>query len=752
MIKRLNFIKKKYLYLFFLILIIFPNINSAREILIYADNISYDNEENIIARGNAKIAQENQIIISDLIIYNKKEEKIILPTSFSFKDEENNFYYGSEGYFEKNLEYGEFKDIKIRLSDGSRIIGKSGKRSGHVDIISKGVYSPCISRIKIANFICPTWQLEGEKILHDNKNLFLYQKHSKMRVLNTPVFYVPYLVTPSPLRKERKSGFLSPTIALNFFDTKTSQYTSFPYYFNISPDKELTFTPSINYGGGVDSSQRFLFDYNQILSGGELSLDFTFDSNFERNESDKWLKDASLITNYRKNLNEKFKLNINSALQTSQNYIQITNPNDDLSYTNSLSTNITFEGYNLRKIDDYFKFNMNFYQTSQKNEDNKTIPTVLPNVKYYGGNKIINGYNSNNTYEFYNIFRDKNTSIHAQNQQKMSHKYYLSRSFIKYNSKITGEAEIYNQLFETENKLLQSNEFHSGTHYRLFPIIGMKIESPFKLNKGFLDFTYKPHTQFVLTPGVSNTNKISNEDSSNNNFTIENIANLNRYSGSDKMDNSKRIIYGLNMYNETTKINIFQSYEFTDNSNFHSEQGNDDKLSDLLGSFEYRDNYELNYNFRYDVNENFLKKQNISSKTPNRFGEINLSYLDQKSKTDGIITQDTETINYSYKSKKFLNFSKIKISGLYDLQKEINTEYGIGYSYFDECFGINLDFNRKSYEEDNLKPQDILTLMFSFKNIGSYKSTNLAVSEKDKQDIKWDTGDIDNALFEKIKN
>ena len=57
--------------------------------------------------------------------------------------------------------------------------------------------------------------------------IFLYQKHSKMRVLNTPVFYIPYIVTPSPLRKDRKSGFLTPSIALNFFDTKTSQSTSF---------------------------------------------------------------------------------------------------------------------------------------------------------------------------------------------------------------------------------------------------------------------------------------------------------------------------------------------------------------------------------------------------------------------------------------------------------------------------------------------------------------------------------------------
>ena len=37
--------------------------------------------------------------------------------------------------------------------------------------------------------------------------------------------------------------------------------------------------------------------------------------------------------------------------------------------------------------------------------------------------------------------------------------------------------------------------------------------------------------------------------------------------------------------------------------------------------------------------------------------------------------------------------------------------------------------------------------MFSFKNIGSYKSTNLAVSETDKQDIQWESSDLNNELF-----
>ena len=732
----------------FLIILLLCNFNNAKELLIYADSISYDENENIVARGNAKIFHNNKYIFSDLIIYKKLEKKIFLPSKFIFKDEENNFYEGANGYFVKDMDYAEFNNPKMLLNDGSRIIGDKMKRDGYIDIITKGVYTPCNSRIKIGNFICPTWQLEGEKILHDNKNLFLYQKHSKMRILNTPVFYIPYIVTPSPLRKDRKSGFLSTSIDLNFFDTKTSQSLSFPYYFNIDVDKELLFTPTINYGGGVDSSQRFNLDYHQILSGGDFKTDLTFDSNFENKNNNKWLSDASLITNYKKNINQNYRIEIDSALETSKNYIQITKPNDDLSYTNSLKTNVMIEGFNLNKIDDQLKLNISFYQTNQNNEDNKTIPIVFPRIKYHSGYYYSHGNVSNSTYEFYNIFREKSSLVHAKKQQKISHKFKINRELYNFNSKISLNAEIYNQIFNTEKKLIHENMDKTGTYYRLFPMIGISSETPFKINKYFPNLTISPNFSTVVTPGISNSNKISNEDSTNNEFSLENINRLNRYSGDDKMDNSKRITYGINAYTNYLKSSISQSYEFTNNSNFHKEQGNDDKLSDLLGSVGYFKENELLYNFRYDLNNSYLKTQSINSKSKTKFGNIDISYLDQNSKINNIITKDTESINYSFLSKKFSKFSKISISGLYDMKKEINKEYSLGYSYFDECFGINLDFNRKSYEEDNLKPQDILTLMFSFKNIGSYKSTNLAVSENDKQDIQWESFNIQDEEFD----
>ena len=231
-----------------LFLIFITNKQFANEILIYADRISYDQKNNIIAQGKAKILYDNNIILSDLIIYSQTTGKITLPTEFSLKDDRNNYYYGSSCAFESNFKIGNIEDVKILLDDGSRIVGKKIKRDGQIDIISKGDYSPCNSKIKIADFLCPIWQIESEKMLHDYENLFLYQKHTKLRVLNLPVFYSPYLLTPSPLRKERKSGFLTPSVNLNFFDTSVSQSTSFPYYFNISKDKELTFTPILNYG------------------------------------------------------------------------------------------------------------------------------------------------------------------------------------------------------------------------------------------------------------------------------------------------------------------------------------------------------------------------------------------------------------------------------------------------------------------------------------------------------------------------
>ena len=128
---------------------------------------------------------------------------------------------------------------------------------------------------------------------------------------------------------------------------------------------------------------------------------------------------------------------------------------------------------------------------------------------------------------------------------------------------------------------------------------------------------------------------------------------------------------------------------------------------------------ELIYEARYNYDQNILPKQKISINQKSSLGEFSLSFIEEKSYTNSLLTTDIETINYEYESNKIKKFNKFRISGSYNAGIEKNNEYLIGYSYFDDCFGINIDFNRKDYIAENIEPNDTLTLTFSFKTAQS---------------------------------
>tara|TARA_Y100001970_G_C14252677_1_gene873004 strand:- start:2935 stop:5184 length:2250 start_codon:yes stop_codon:yes gene_type:complete len=736
--------------LFLLLFVFYIKTHSAEEILIYADSISYDSEENIIANGNAKVISENEIIISDLIIYNQKKLKYIIPLDFQFKDEKNNLYSGSSGEFSKNLKSALINDPKILMSDGSRIVGKKLKRDNHIDIVTKGAFSPCSSRINIKNFVCPIWQIEDEKLLHDRENLFLYHKHSKMRILNLPVAYIPYLVTPSPLRKERKSGFLNPKISLNFIDAQTEQSISLPYYFNLDIDKELYFTPIINYGGGVDSSQRFLFDYNQVISGGNFNFDVSVDTQVENENNETWFKDGSFTTSIDKNLNEKFSVSFNSALQTSPTYLRRTDINNLLNQEISLKSSLSLNGYSLRKFDDHLNFKISSYQVIQKDDDNKTSPTALPYIRYNAGNNYYKNTRINNKISFYNIFRDSATSDLAQRQQKLYHNVSTDNVTYKFKSKINFKTELLTQFYNIENKP-RTNDNYTGTYQRVFPMTGLYLETPIRNIK--YNFNINPKVSFIFNGSQSSSDKVSNEEAQHQSYSLLNNTSLNRFEGTDKLDNSKRVNYGLDLIKNNLKTTISQSYEFDGQSTYNNEIGLRNHLSDILFSTKLdEDKYQLNYDNQIDVDEGDLKSQAVGVALQNKLGDFSASYSENKIISDSQLVKNSESMSFNYNSSKINNYNNIGLSINYDLMKDYAPKYSTYYKYTDECFGIDLKFERNAFEEKDLKPEDKLTLMFSFKFLGSYASSNLAVSEQDKQDISWETNDIDNARFLNITN
>ena len=93
----------------FIIIILFTQTQYANELLIYADDINYDSQENIVAKGNVKIISGTKILTSEIMIYNKTNKKITLPLDFYFKDENGVYYYGSSAEFSDNLKESNFE-------------------------------------------------------------------------------------------------------------------------------------------------------------------------------------------------------------------------------------------------------------------------------------------------------------------------------------------------------------------------------------------------------------------------------------------------------------------------------------------------------------------------------------------------------------------------------------------------------------------------------------------------------------------
>ena len=508
----------------------------------------------------------------------------------------------------------------------------------------------------------------------------------------------------------------------------------------------MLLTPTINYGGGVDASQRIISEYDQLISGGAIGIKISTDTNLENDNNESWLRDASIITNFDKNLNEKFKINLNSAFQTSPTYLRRADQNNILNRKNSLNTSVNLDGYYLKKIDDHLNVNISGYQVIKNNEDNKTTPVIFPYIRYSAGTQIIGKTKYNQKFSFYNIFRDLSTNDHAQQQQKIYHNLSTDYEFYRLKSKINFKTELISQFYNIENKKISGNDYN-GTYARMFPMSGLSLEAPLINRKR--NMTITPKLSLILNGSQPSSDKVSNEESTNNSYSLLNTNTLNRYTGTDKLDNSKRINYGIDISKDLLKLSLSQSYEFNANSNYNKDLGLNDYMSDVLGSINYDGlNNDLQHNFRFNVDQGLIKSQSFTYKNTNIIGTSEIKYSQERVENNSILESGTETLDINFSSNKFFNYSKINLSSTFDLIKDDPTKYKFGYSYFDECFGVNLDFNRSFYSDRDLKPADTLTLMFSFKYLGSYKSTNLAVSEIDKQDIQWESGSVDEAKFD----
>ena len=257
------------------------------QIRILADSVSFYQKQRSTLSGHVEI-QQTQRIVNAQTAYVYRDAKTNQVTRIEFLGdvhylEPDKLMIARKATINPQDKSGQTEDVLYRFNtDKSKALlpawGRASliQRFANKDYVLRQVtYTTCAPQDK-------SWDIKAESITLDNAQAKGVARNAVIRVHEWPVFYTPYLSFPT--NKERKSGFLMPMVGysnVGGFDL------GLPYYWNIAPNQDLTFTPHLYTKRGVmlGGEYRYLTSNSQgILTGNYLSKDKAFKNFLQNNE------------------------------------------------------------------------------------------------------------------------------------------------------------------------------------------------------------------------------------------------------------------------------------------------------------------------------------------------------------------------------------------------------------------------------------------------------------------------------------
>jgi len=233
-------------------------------------------EGRVNREGKVSVEGEVQVKLGDRYIRTKKAEYDPETESFSIS---GNFEYiepgvnisGSEGRVSNTGENISFKGSNFVLTERP---ARGEAKQVHIDH----------DRLKMRHIVyttCPEgnddWTLRAKSLEINREKGWGKARGVQLRFGKVPVFYFPYLSFPAS--DKRKSGLLLPVVGRT---QRNGTEIGLPYYWNIAPNYDLSYTPLFMSSRGWQ--QNIDFRYLSSKSRGNISLEYLGDDKSIRTE------------------------------------------------------------------------------------------------------------------------------------------------------------------------------------------------------------------------------------------------------------------------------------------------------------------------------------------------------------------------------------------------------------------------------------------------------------------------------------
>ncbi len=213
------------------------------------------------AQDEVELRRADQLLTTELLQYDTQTETITMPGRVFYEDSVM-YISGTSAQYSFLDEGGSFLDVDYGL------VGSSARGSATEVSVSSGDHSILhMLQFTTCPGETPEWMLKAKELDLDFEEGVGTVKGAQLKFFDIPFLYLPYMTFP--IDDRRKSGFLYPYISTandNGFEFST------PYYWNIAPDQDATFTPRYFTERGFMLTGEYRFITPRTF--GELDFDY----------------------------------------------------------------------------------------------------------------------------------------------------------------------------------------------------------------------------------------------------------------------------------------------------------------------------------------------------------------------------------------------------------------------------------------------------------------------------------------------
>ncbi|MFN7570128.1 MAG: LPS-assembly protein LptD [Betaproteobacteria bacterium] len=226
-----------------------------------AQRIETEDEERIVLSGRAELRRAGTVLRADRIVYSRVADEVQAQGNVrAFRD--GLLLTGPELTMQVQAQTGTMPTAQFafapRQATGS---------ARDVELLPDGS-----ARLREANFTtCKpddrAWWVTANELTLDRVDEVAVATGAVLFFKGVPILPTPWLQLP--LTDERRSGFLAPTFGT---DSLLGFEATLPYYWNIAPNRDATFTPRLMSRRGVLWQNEFR--YLEPVHKGQLNYDF----------------------------------------------------------------------------------------------------------------------------------------------------------------------------------------------------------------------------------------------------------------------------------------------------------------------------------------------------------------------------------------------------------------------------------------------------------------------------------------------